>query len=141
MTVIMCTSTILQLMHLNITAVDILHFFFFLNWLNGRIGCLRGLVIGNWIQSLFCFQVFNIQRIALLPHAEWYFSSINTVLTHDSQSRNIKHQVYLMGKDQFAERCSSYPDLMILTFLPEKIIYFTNCILFFFFLYKRDIFS
>lgn len=48
-----------------------------------------------------------------------------------------------MGKDQFAEmqRCSSYPDLMILTFLPEKIIYFINCIPFFFFLYKGDIFS
>lgn len=42
-----------------------------------------------------------------------------------------------MGKDQFAERCSSYPDLMILTFLPEKIICFTNCIPFFLFFIKE----
>lgn len=58
----------------------------------------------------------------VLPHYPIFFSSINTVLMLDSQSCNNMHQVCVMGKDQFTERCISYPDIMILTFLPAKII-------------------
>lgn len=130
MTVIMCTSTILQLMHLNITAVDILHFFF----LTGSTAELN--VSGDWLLEIG-FRVSFASRF-LISNALLYYPMLNGILvvsilsSHDSQSRNIKHQVYLMGKDQFAERCSCYPDLMILTFLPEEITYFTNVSLFFF---------
>ena len=59
----------------------------------------------------------------------------------DSQSCNNMHQVCVMEKDQFTQRCISYPDIMILTFSPAKIIYFTNWVLFvFFFFFVKEIF-
>lgn len=84
---------------------------------------------GNWkLDSEYLASRSLISNmLPYYPHVEWYFSSISAVLTRDSQSYNIMPQVYKVEeKNQFAERCSSHLDLMILTFLSVEIISLIN---------------
>lgn len=87
--IVTCSSTILQLMHLNITIVDILHFSL-LNWLNSS-----NRSIGGWLLEIgfrvSCFKVFIVQYCPMLNGV--LVASI--LSSQHSQSCNIIHQIYL----------------------------------------------
>lgn len=85
MTVIMCTSTILQLMHLNITAVDILHFFFFFFKLAQR---------QNWMSQGTGYWKLDSESLAsrfLISNTLLYYPMLNGILVVSILSSHTIH--------------------------------------------------